>query len=141
MFTANADGTGIETVVTDAINEIVEGVLLRVMILVVDEPDDIWNVLEFVERLETNTTDPGCSSLVTEDADPLDGVHETYPEVTPGSPVCWDVIPRMNTTVMPDIVPIVARARLTVYGDGSPLDSRLVYFLIPPRIEGFGGLD
>ena len=137
------DGTDSAVVpaVTNAINEIVEGVPLRVTISAVDEPDDVWDALQFIERLETNTTDTGCSALDTEDADPVDGVHETYPAVTPGSPVCWDVIPRMNTTVMPDIVPIVARARLTVYGDGSPLDSRLVYFLIPPRIEEPGGPD
>lgn len=131
--------SGVVPVVTDAINEIVEGVPLRVTITAADEPDDAGDAIPFIERLVTNTTDPGCTMLDTEDADPADGVPETYPAVTPGSPVCWDVIPATNTTVMPDLVPLVFKARLTVSGDGSPLDSRLVYFLIPPRIEEPGG--
>ena len=48
---------------------------------------------------------------------------------------------RMLTDQMPATTPLVFKARLTVYGDGSPLDSRFVYFLVPPRIEGPGGPD
>jgi hypothetical protein len=127
-------------VVVTAINEVVEGVPLRVTISAADEPDDAGDALQFIERLVVNTTDPGCSTLLTEDSDE-DGVHETYPTVTPGLPVCWDVIPRMNTTVEPDTVPLVFKARLTVFGDGSPLDSRIVYFLVPPKITQPGGPD
>ena len=120
--------------VTSAINEIVEGVPLRVTIEATDEPGDDGDALQFIQDLETNTTGSGCSDVPVEDSDG-DGVTETFPAVTPGTPVCWDVVPEMNTTVMPDTRPLVFRARLTVYGDGSPLDSRLVYFLVPPRIE------
>jgi len=49
------------------------------------------------------------------------------------------VVPRDNTTVMPTTEPQVFRARLTVSGDGSPLDARIVFFLIPPTIELPGG--
>ncbi len=121
-------------VVTNAINEIVEGVPLRVTIAATDEPDDDGDSIQFIQDLETNTTSAGCTAVATEDADG-DGVTETFPSVTPGTPVCWDVVPEMNTTVMPDTRPLVFKARLTVYGDGSPLDSRIVYFLVPPRIE------
>lgn len=31
--------------------------------------------------------------------------------------------------------PLVFRARVTVYGNESPLDARNVYFLVPPVIE------
>lgn len=140
VFDASATGTGIDTVVTDAINEIVEGVPLRVTIDAVDEPGDDGDSLQFIDRLETNTTGPGCSMVATEDSD-SDGVQDTFPSVTPGTPVCWDVVPLQNDTVMPATTPLVYKARLTVYGDGSPLDSRLVYFLIPPRIVGPGGPD
>lgn len=125
-------------VVVSAINEIVEGVPLRVTIDAADEPGDAGDAIQFIDRLETNTTGTDCAMLPTEDATG-DGVHETYPAVTPGTRVCWDVVPRMNTTVMPEALPLIFRARLTVRGDGSPLDSRLVYFLVPPRppiIEG-----
>lgn len=137
LFYEGADASVVPEVTT-AINEIVEGVPLRVTIEAADEPDDDGDSLQFIEALETNTTDPGCSMIMTEDSDG-DGIHETYPVVTPGTPVCWDVIPRMNTTVMPAETPQVFIARLTVRGDGSPLDSRLVYFLVPPEIPDIPG--
>lgn len=123
--------------VTTAINEVVQGVPLRVTIEAADEPDDAGDALQFIDRLETNTTRAECAMIVTEDDDG-DGVHDTYPTVTPGTRVCWDVVPRQNDTVMPIATPQVFRARLTVSGDGSPLDSRLVYFLVPPRPPTIG---
>ena len=47
----------------------------------------------------------------------------------------WDVVPITNDIVEPGTAPLVFEARLTVFGDGSPLDSRQVYFLVPPEIE------
>jgi len=136
----DGDGPGVVPAVTSAINEIVEGVPLRVTIAATDEPGDDGDALQFIDRLQTNTTDPGCSMLMTEDTD-ADGFDDAFPAVTPGSPVCWDVIPLQNDTVMPTTVPQVFQARLTVSGDGSPLDARIVYFLVPPDVELPGGPD
>lgn len=136
----NGADAAVVPAVSAAINEIVEGVPLRVTIDAVDMPGDAGDSLQFIDRLQTNTTDTGCSAVATEDTD-ADGFDDAFPAVTPGTPVCWDVIPLQNDTVMPDIVPLVFEAQLTVYGDGSPLDSRRVFFLIPPRIEGPGGPD
>ncbi len=55
--------------------------------------------------------------------------------MTPGTPVCFDIIPKVNATVMPTLVPQLFRARIDVIGDGfTPLDNPLIYFLVPPRI-------
>jgi hypothetical protein len=145
VFAASTTGTGIDTVVTNAINEIVEGVPLRVTIGATDEPDDAGDALQFIpdmptDSLMTNTTGTGCTALPTEDAD-MDGVQDSFPSVTPGTPVCFDVVPVQNDTVMPTTTPQVFRARLTIYGDGSPLDARIVYFLVPPMIPDPGGPD
>ena len=123
--------------VTAAINEIVEGVPLRVTIDAADDPDDAVDATVFIDRLETNTTGMGCSMLMTEDTD-MDGVPDAFPAVTPGSPVCWDVVPATNTTVEPTDTPQVYRATLTVSGDGSPVDTRQVIFLIPPVVRDPG---
>jgi hypothetical protein len=40
---------------------------------------------------------------------------------------------------MPTRSPQVFKALLTVRGDGSPLDTRDVYFLVPPTIPMPGG--
>ncbi len=137
LFYEGADAS-VVPLVTNAINEVVEGVPLRVTIDATDEPGDAGDALQFIEQLVTNTTSAGCSDVPTSDED-MNGVLETFPAVTPGTPVCWDVVPRMNTFVMPTAVPQVFEARLTVFGDGSPLDSRRVFFLVPPRIELPGG--
>jgi hypothetical protein len=137
VFTANADGTGIATVVTNAINEIAEGVPLRVTIEAADEPDDAGDALQFIDHLAINTSDLDCTDAATEDTDdPPDGHADAFPALRPGTPVCWNVVARQNDTVEPTEEPLVFRARLTVFGDGSPLDSRVVYFLVPPVITG-----
>jgi hypothetical protein len=123
--------------ISTAINEIVEGIPLRATIEATDELGDAGDSLVFIDHLETNTSGGRCVSIGTEDTDG-DTRPDAFPAVLPGTPVCWDVYPRRNETVMPTLEPQVFRARLTVRGDGSPLDSRIVYFLVPPRIEDPG---
>ncbi len=112
----------------------------------VDAGETIDAVASFLDHLETN---PGpaaghtCTSgfMVTDRAG-IDG--DTYPDtfqrVTPGSPVCFDVIPKQNDVVMPTLVPQLFRAQINVVGDGfTPLDHRVIYFLVPPRIPDPNG--
>lgn len=135
----------IVSAVTTAINEIVEGIPLRVTIEAADEPDDDGDSLQFIDYLEVNTSGGACSppdlTGPTEDTLYSDGRDDAFSALLPGTPVCWDVVPLRNDTVMPTTSPQVFKARLTVRGDGSPLDSRLVFFLIPPEIEDPGGPD
>jgi hypothetical protein len=128
--------------VTAAINEIVEGVPLRVTIDAADLPDDAGDSLQFIDHLEANTSGGTCSMIPTEDIPPPSIARHAFPMVTPGTPVCFDVVPvAMQTTVMPEASPLVFEAELTIYGDGSPLDSRTVFFLVPPVIPDPGGPD
>lgn len=128
----NGVDSSVVPVVTAAINEIVNGVPLRATIEATDEPGDAGDALQFIDYLETNTVATDCASVATEDSNG-DGHQDAFPAVTPGTRVCWDVVPAMNTTVMPEVTPLVFEARLTVRGDGSPLDARRVFFLVPPR--------
>ncbi|RLB52408.1 MAG: hypothetical protein DRJ42_14945 [Deltaproteobacteria bacterium] len=136
----DGNGAGVVPVVTAAINEIVEGVPLRVTIDAADQPGDAGDSLQFIRQLETNTMGGTCSMIPTEDSD-MDGVQDTFPTVTPGTPVCYDIVAESNTMVPPEASPLVFEALVTVYGDGSPLDSRRVFFLVPPVIPGSGGPD
>jgi hypothetical protein len=127
---------------TAAINEIVEGVPLRITIDAADLPDDAGDAIQFIDHLEANTSGGTCSMIPTEDVPPPALARHLFPSVTPGTPVCFDVVPvAMNTTVMPTASPLVFEAEITVYGDGSPLDSRTVFFLVPPVIPDPGGPD
>ena len=59
---------------------------------------------EMAGRLQTAAPDLTCTTgFVVEDRAGIDGdaFPDTHNNVTPGSPVCFDIIPRMNTTVMP----------------------------------------
>ncbi|HEY8429706.1 MAG TPA: hypothetical protein VIL20_15080 [Sandaracinaceae bacterium] len=122
-----------------AVRELVRGVPLRATVEATDEPDDAGDALQFIERLEVNVGGGRCSAVgATEDTDD-DGYPDAFPAILPGTPVCWDVVVADNTTVPPAYEPLVFRARITVRGDGSPLDTRVVYFLVPPTIEIPGG--
>jgi hypothetical protein len=112
---------------------------------IADPGETIDAVAAFIDHLEPNTTGaPGlrCTGgFITLDRPGIDDdlFHDTFQRVTPGLPVCFDIVPRMNTTVPATLVPQVFRARIEVLGDGfTPLDERVVYFLVPPRIPSPG---
>ena len=68
-----------------------------------------------------------------EDTD-ADTYPDAFPSLLPGTKVCWDVHPvPQNDTVEATEEPQLYKAVITVKGDGSALDSRDVYFLIPPK--------
>ncbi|MBZ0115840.1 MAG: hypothetical protein K8H88_02510 [Sandaracinaceae bacterium] len=140
VFDASATGAGIDTVVASAIREIVESVPLHVTIEATDEPGDAGDALQFLDRLEVEVGGGRCSAgHATEDTD-ADGHDDAFASLPPGAPVCWSVVARRNETIRGIVdVPQVFEARLTVYGDGSPLDSRVIYFLVPPCVELPGG--
>ncbi|MEO0324841.1 MAG: hypothetical protein AAF447_17900, partial [Myxococcota bacterium] len=66
----------------------------------------------------------------TRDADD-DGFDDVFEGVQPGSRLCWDVVVRRNDRVEPLRTPQVFEARLSVRADGSEVDTRVVYFLVP----------
>ena len=74
------------------------------------------------------------------DAPGGDGVLDTYPGIGDGQQICFDVIPKMNNTVMNTEQPQIFHAQLQVKGVaggatvnlGTPRD---VFFLVPPMIK------
>ncbi|MCB9596354.1 MAG: hypothetical protein H6719_26765 [Sandaracinaceae bacterium] len=136
-------GSGLSTAVTDAVRR-AAAVPLDVSAQATDLMDPgetIDAVAAFLDHLETRTTPAAgltCTTgLSTYDRAGIDAdsFHDTFQRVTPGTPVCFDIVPKMNTTVPPTLSPQLFRAQVTVIGDGfTPLDSRIVFFLVPPRI-------
>jgi hypothetical protein len=107
----------------------------------VDPGETVDAVAAFVDHLEPNSTGaPGLTSTGGFGTTDLTGIDadsfaDTFLDVTPGAPVCFDIIPKQNDTVPATLVPQVFRAQINVIGDGfTPLDDRVVYFLVPPRI-------
>ena len=104
-----------------------------------DDPSDMVDTFAaFVDRIEANEAGDaarGCEALPAVDSDG-DGVKDTFPDVTAGTRVCFDIVVKENTTVEPTADPQVFKATLTVLGDGfTELDARDVFFLVPGEVE------
>jgi hypothetical protein len=134
----------VDAAVVDAIRTLARSTPLDITARPRDADDgDGVDATIFIERIEPNTAggvmDPRDPTVVcvgglpTADTD-MDGVPDTFPDVRPGTPVCFDIVPRTNTTVMPTSAPQLFRALVDVVGDGvTVLDTRDVYFVVPPE--------
>lgn len=116
-----------------AVLDIVTGLPLNVTIAGAEVPGDAGDALRFIDYLQINTTGALCADVSpTADGDG-DGHPDAFPSLVPGTRVCWDVVPIAENDLAPATQePQLFHARLTVNGDGSPLDTRDVFFLIPP---------
>jgi hypothetical protein len=133
-FTYLALDAGVVDATKKAILAIVRGVPLNVTIAASDDPNDAVDATQFIDFLEVNLSGGPCTNVSPVADTNADGHDDAFPKLFGGTPVCWDVNPvASNGTVQPTDKPQLYRAVLTVKGDGSPLDSRSVYFLIPPK--------
>jgi hypothetical protein len=148
VFGVDESGTGLGDLVVEAVDELATGSPLRVDAVAHDDPTDFVDaVYAFIDSIHTNTSgdaiwDPLSGSMRTCTSGIPVGTPGTPPtddffvEVQPGDSVCFDIVPETNTVVPPSSVPLVARATIEVIGDlFTPLDSRDVYFVIPPTID------
>lgn len=129
---ANADDA-----IAEGIRTLANGIPLDISAISVDDPADAVDaVASFVSRLETlQLGTPECANGLSEQDSNADGFPDLYLDVRAGTPVCWKLVPRSNTTVMPTAEPQLFRATIEVYGDGvTVLDTRDVFFLVPPEL-------
>lgn len=127
------DAAVVDTTV-DALFELTKGLPLKVTIEATDAVGDAGNALQFLDYLEVNVAGtPACTHVTTTADTDADSHHDAFPALLGGTPVCWDVVPVIKNTSVPATASAqLFKATLTVLGDGSPLDSRGVYFLVPP---------
>ncbi|MDQ3034424.1 MAG: VWA domain-containing protein [Myxococcota bacterium] len=106
-----------------------------------DAADTVDTWASFVDHIEARVAGDaarGCEALPATDTD-ADGYLDTFEAVTAGQRVCFDIFVKQNDTVMPTAMPQLFRATLRVIGDGfTELDSREVFFLVPPVIDDPG---
>lgn len=123
-----------------AIRVLANGVPLEISATALDDPTDVQDVdavASFIDRLETLQTGEGCTSGLTEVDSNSDSFPDTYQQVSPGNPVCWSLVAKMNTTVEALEVPQIFKATIEVRGnDVTKLDDRDVWFLVPPVLRG-----
>jgi len=123
--------------IENAIRTLANGIPLDISASPVDDPGDAVDaVTEFVDHLETLQLGTAlCANGLTDTDTNSDGFPDEYVGVLPGTPVCWRLVPKHNTTVPPTTEPQLFRATIEVYGDNTTLlDTRDVFFLVPPEI-------
>ena len=130
---ANA-AAGIE----DAIRAVARGVPLDLtaeLFDVVDPGEQVNAVTQFISHIETQQLGSAeCSGGHSDTDTDGDGRPDRYLDVVSGSPICWRLVPKMNTTIEPDTVsPKMFEAGIEIRGDGTTLlDQRRIFFLVPP---------
>jgi hypothetical protein len=102
------------------------------------QQDTIDSVAEFIDYMEATDQGANCTSgWQMVDGPDADNYVDTFLQVDPGNRVCWDIYVKDNTTVPATEHPQVFTATIHVWGDGvTEVDTRVVYFLVPPVIEG-----
>jgi hypothetical protein len=148
IYKINEDGTGLGEQVVDAVAHLANQVPIDVSARAGDRTDGPYDTVDatrFIERIEPNSAggvaDPEnparvcLGGLAVGDFD-ADGYPDYFDNVIPGTVVCFDIIARMNDFVprRPN-EPQLYTADIQVIGDWvTLLDSRIVYFLIPPEV-------
>lgn len=134
-----ATGAGLGHAALDAVRALSGYGTLDITAEASDGPDDEVDAVQaFIAGVIANTKGDGscAAGLSAVDRDPQDGIAETFDDVQPGERVCFDIVPKPNTTVEPTAEPQLFRATVTVRGDGvTVLDARDIYFLVPPKVS------
>jgi hypothetical protein len=124
------------TAIENGIRTLAGGVPLDLAAAAADDPSDAVNaVTSFVDHLETlQLGTAACANMLADLDSNGDGFRDAYDNVRAGTPVCWKLVSKQNTTVPATDEPQLFKATVTVTGDGvTVLDTRDVYFLVPPE--------
>jgi hypothetical protein len=128
-------GTNSAAAIQQGILTLANGLPLDINAVNVDDPADAVDAIaSFVDHLETLQLGTAqCANNLNDTDTNSDGFDDKYLQVRTGTPVCWKVVSKPNTTVPATDAPQLFRAKVKVYGDGvTQLDERDVFFLVPP---------
>jgi len=132
------DGAGANAAaaIQTGILRLANGLPLDISATTTDDPaDGVDAVASFVDHLETLQAGTAqCASGLADVDTNADTFKDKFVQVRTGTPVCWKVVSRPNTTVPATEAPQLFRATVRVHGDGvTQLDERDVFFLVPPK--------
>lgn len=143
IASGSVDGTGqpfavfaIDAAVPNAIRDVVRSMLTQmpgdVTVEVVDDDTDAVDARQFVDYVQVHMPGGTCTSgLNTEDRQYSDGRDDTFLSVLPGTPVCWTIVPSLNTTVPQAATDQTFPAFLVVRALGSVVHTTRVLFVVP----------
>jgi hypothetical protein len=132
----NGFGANAANAIRDGVQTLASGLPLDINAVNADAPGDgVDAVAAFVDHIETLQLGTAeCTSGLDDVDSNADMYHDKFLHVRTGTPVCWKVVSKPNTTVLATDAPQLFRSTITVYGDGiTQLDQREVFFLVPPK--------
>ena len=138
-FTYKATDTAVAEKTKLAILDIAKNMPIQITTTKEDRPG-FSGAKKLIKELKLNTSGDKVQgrlcTKITNTVSPsgnLPGIKD----LLPGTSVCFDVVPVQNQSIFQATSePQVVQAEIKVLGDGSVLNSGIVYFLIPPKIEG-----
>jgi len=135
-------GNGVGSSIVKAISAIAIGTTFDVKAVPSNDPKnakgvDATKFIKTLRAMDEGNPAEGCPAAPAKDSDG-DGIKDTFIAVKAGTPVCFEVIPAMNTTVPPTLDPQFFNAFIDVIGlpGNLKLDTRSVLFLVPPTVIG-----
>lgn len=97
---------------------------------------DATKFIKALRAKDEGDASQGCPPHPAKDTNG-DGINDTFTAVTVGTPVCFEVIPEVNSTAEPQDSAQFYNAFLDVVGVPGDirLDTRKVLFLVPPKAD------
>lgn len=132
----NGAGTNAAAAIRSGILALANGLPLDINAVNADVPGDpVDAVAAFVDHIETLQLGTAqCAGNLTDVDTNADSYDDKFLAVRTGTPVCWKVVSKPNTTVPATTEPQLFRSKISVFGDGiTQLDEREVFFLVPPK--------
>jgi hypothetical protein len=138
----SSSGGGVSGGIVSAIQAIAVGSTFDVTATPSNDPKnpggvDATKFIKALRAMDEGNAANGCPAAPAKDSNG-DGIKDTFLAVKAGTPVCFEVIPAMNNSVMPTSDPQFFNAFIdviAVQGD-LHLDKRSVLFLVPPKDAG-----
>jgi hypothetical protein len=134
VYSIDGMGNGLDEEVVNAVETLAFNVPIDILAEERDDETDSVDATIFIDYITPYNVDTSeCTGgFVLDDVD-TDPYDDVFLDVLPGTPVCFDIIPAMNTTVPATSEPQVFKAFIDVIGDYvTTLDTREVFFLVPP---------
>ena len=128
-------GTNAPNAIRSGVLALANGLPIDINAVTADVPGDAVNaVTSFIDHIETLQLGTAqCANNLNDVDTNNDTFDDKYLQVRTGTPVCWKVVSKPNTTVPATDQPQLYKATITVFGDGvTQLDQRDVFFLVPP---------
>jgi hypothetical protein len=139
-FLTNSSGTGVSSSITAAIQAISVGSTYDIWAKTSNDSTnpggvDATKFIKSIRAMEAGDTKNSCSANTAKDTD-SDGVKDTFESVLVGTPICFELIPKMNETVQATESAQFFIAYINMIGDPGTVDlgdKRTIVFLVPPK--------